>query len=388
VQSHLGWRWTAWITLIMAASFGTLAFFTVPETFAPVILQARAKKIRFETKNWAVHSVQDEKRVDLMTILNIYLLRPIKMLFTEPILVLMTIYMALVYGILYLFFEAYPIAFSVNRGWSPLKGSLPFLSIIVGVVLGSSIIIYMTKTRFARKMKKHGRVIPEERLPPMMIGAVLFPIGLFWFAWTSSAHISPWPQIIAGVPLGAGILIIFMQGLNYSKYQDKKKDLSTSPSPFWIKKTPWSHSLIFDSHRRISDVCEQRHCRQYAHQVFPGRRIPHVCHGNVQQAGPGLGDESPGLSLGGHDSRPRPVLHIRPQDSRLVQDERKQDVGCSWGLQAKRLCTGVCVEICFGFHLLSIASIASGNIARRLEKRLSGILPPRRVPWDGIGIMR
>jgi MFS transporter, DHA1 family, multidrug resistance protein len=73
----------------------------------------------------------------------------------------------------------------------------------------------VTKTRFARKMKKHGRVIPEERLPPMILGSIILPIGLFWFAWTSSPHITWVPQVIAGVPIGWGILMIFLQGLNY-----------------------------------------------------------------------------------------------------------------------------------------------------------------------------
>jgi MFS transporter, DHA1 family, multidrug resistance protein len=73
----------------------------------------------------------------------------------------------------------------------------------------------VTKTRFARKMKKHGRVIPEERLPPMILGSVILPIGLFWFAWTSSPHISWVPQVLSGIPIGWGILMIFLQGLNY-----------------------------------------------------------------------------------------------------------------------------------------------------------------------------
>lgn len=123
--------------------------------------------------------------------------------------------MAVVYGILYLFFESYPIAFQETRGWNEGVGALPFLSITVGVVIGGAVIAFTTKTRFKRKMEKHGKVIPEERLIPMIIGGFLFPAGMFWFAWTSSPNINAWPQIVAGVPIGAGILMIFLQGLNY-----------------------------------------------------------------------------------------------------------------------------------------------------------------------------
>jgi hypothetical protein len=193
-----------------------IAFIFVPETYAPVILQQRAARLRVETKNWAYHATLDENPPKMGDIVTRYLLRPFQMLFLEPILLLVTIYLALIYGILYLTFEAYPISFQEVRGWSHAGvAALPFLSILVGVFIGGALIIFVTKTRFARKMKKHGRVVPEERLPPMIVGSILLPIGLFWFGWTSNKNISWVPQVIAGVPIGAGILVIFMQGLNY-----------------------------------------------------------------------------------------------------------------------------------------------------------------------------
>ncbi|WPH03095.1 putative mfs multidrug protein [Acrodontium crateriforme] len=214
-QSSLGWRWTAWITLIMTAFFGIIAVFIIPETFAPVILQQRAKRIRFETKNWAIHAKHDEKEIDLKEILTKYLTKPFVMMAQEPILLLMTLYMALIYGLIYLCFEAFPISFQEQRGWNGGVGALPFISLMVGVILGLIVTGYLTKTRFARKLKQEGRVVPEERLIPMIIGGAALPIGLFWFGWTSSPGISPWPQIIAAAPIGFGVILIFLQGLNY-----------------------------------------------------------------------------------------------------------------------------------------------------------------------------
>jgi len=137
------------------------------------------------------------------------------MLFTEPILLLLTLYMGFVYALLYLFFESYPISFQEDRGWSPGVGALPFLGILVGAVIGMCIIIYETKTFFARSLARNGKVIPEARLPSMILGAFFLPIGLFMFAWTSNPHI-PWPpQVVAGGFIGAGLLMIFLQSLNY-----------------------------------------------------------------------------------------------------------------------------------------------------------------------------
>ncbi|PWY70690.1 MFS multidrug transporter [Aspergillus eucalypticola CBS 122712] len=215
-DSYLGWRWTAWITLIASGSFGLLAFIIVPETYAPRILQKRAARLRRETGNEALHSLLDNARPTMNDIVTKYLLRPVLMLFLEPILLLITLYLALVYGILYLFFEAYPVSFESVRGWTNEGiAGLPFIGIMVGVLCGVALITWQTKTRFARKLAKHGRVVPEERLIPMMIASVLLPAGLFWFGWTSHPSTSWGAQVVAGVPIGMGILVIFMQGLNY-----------------------------------------------------------------------------------------------------------------------------------------------------------------------------
>ena len=214
-QSSLGWRWTAWLSLIMAGVFGGIGMLVVPETSGGTILQRRAARLRHETKNWALHAKLDEQRVTASDLITRYFSRPFQMLILEPILLLITIYISLIYGILYLFFEAYPISFQRERGWNMGVGALPFLGVIVGVIIGAIVVSWVTQTRFARKLKQQGRVVPEERLPPMILGSFMLPIGLFWFAWTSDKDITWVPQVISGVPIGMGIFMIFLQGLNY-----------------------------------------------------------------------------------------------------------------------------------------------------------------------------
>ena len=214
MESQLGWRWTAWLTLITSVFFGVLAFLTVPETYSPVLLQQRASRLRRATQNQSLYSFLDEHRPTLADIGIKYLARPFMMFLLEPILICFTVYLSLIYGILYLFLEAYPVAFTEERHWTN-KGiaGLPFLGILVGMVLGIGIIIYNTRTRFARHLAEHGQVAPEERLVEMMLTSITMPIGLFWFGWAAHTH---WmAQIIAGVPLGIGLFVLFMQGMNY-----------------------------------------------------------------------------------------------------------------------------------------------------------------------------
>lgn len=75
--------------------------------------------------------------------------------------------------------------------------------------------VWETKVIFMPKLIKAGKPIPEERLPLMTAGGISMVIGLFWFAWTSFPSISAWPQIISGVFIGNGIIMVFMPAVLY-----------------------------------------------------------------------------------------------------------------------------------------------------------------------------
>jgi hypothetical protein len=50
----------------------------------------------------------------------------------------------------------------------------------------------------------------------MMVGAVLFPIGLFWFAWCGNYPSVHWMvPTLSALLTGAGVVSIFLQALNY-----------------------------------------------------------------------------------------------------------------------------------------------------------------------------
>ncbi|KXS97475.1 hypothetical protein AC578_9072 [Pseudocercospora eumusae] len=215
-NAALGWRWTLWFTMIMGAISWILAIFTVPETLAPVLLQRKAARLRLETKQWALHSKLDEEPVHLNAIMRKYGLKPVQMITQEPILIILTIYISLVYGILYLIFFAFPFSFEYDRGWTFGISSLPFVAIFIGVVLACIYMCWETTAIFQPKLRKaNDTLVPEERLPPMIVGSVILVIGLFWFAWTSSPSLNPWPQIVAGSFIGAGIIMVFMPCVLY-----------------------------------------------------------------------------------------------------------------------------------------------------------------------------
>lgn len=178
-ESYLGWRWTEYITAIMGVLALILDIFLLEETYLKTLLQKRAAEIRKETGNFAIHHVSEEEVITAKDLVQKHLLLPFKLLFLEPIVFLITIYTAFIYGILYLFLEAYPIVFVTTRGISESVGTLPYIGLIVGVIIGCGIVIAF-EPRYNRKLKENNYIpVPEQRLLPMMVGAVLFPIGLF-----------------------------------------------------------------------------------------------------------------------------------------------------------------------------------------------------------------
>ena len=205
-----------WLSLILGMFLFVLSLPTASETFAPIILQRKAARLRFETRNWALHSKRDEEPVQHGYLARKYGIKPLQMLVQEPILLAMTSFMALVYAIIYLTFFAFPYSFTIVRGWEIGISSLPFLALLIGYLLGFAISILESRIRYQRLLQKSsGDVAPEERLPPMIVGSVIVIIGLFWFAWTSSPSISWVPQVVAGVPIGCGIFMVFMPGQVY-----------------------------------------------------------------------------------------------------------------------------------------------------------------------------
>jgi DHA1 family multidrug resistance protein-like MFS transporter len=117
----------------------------------------------------------------------------------------MTIYISLVYGILYLIFFAYPYSFQGDRDIALGVSSLPFLAIFIGVLVACAILTWETKVVSTPKLFRAKKVIPEVRLPPMMVGGIILVVGLFWFAWTSQSGVNVWPQIVSGLFIGCGV---------------------------------------------------------------------------------------------------------------------------------------------------------------------------------------
>jgi len=199
--------------VIFASIMLTLGIFFMPETFAPVLLRRRARKLQKESGG-TVHYVSKfdkGKSLKLSVIMKTNLSRPFVFLFTEPIVFLLSSYIAIVYSILYALFAAFPIVFQQQRHFTTGEGGLAFLGIGAGIIVGTAINPFISPRIYRNACAKSpdGKAPPEVRLIMGCGGAILAPVGMFWFAWTSYPSIHWIVPILAGIPFGVGMLFIF-----------------------------------------------------------------------------------------------------------------------------------------------------------------------------------
>ena len=125
----------------------------------------------------------------------------------------MTLYVSITYGIQYLLFYSIPHIFRHDRQWPTKTASLPFIALLLGIMTSAiSVSIFYSKWLQPRYIAR-GKVLPEDRLPPIILGSLLLPVGLFWLAWTSHVH---WiAQVIPIFFLGCGIMLVFAVSVVY-----------------------------------------------------------------------------------------------------------------------------------------------------------------------------
>ena len=188
---------------------------TVPETYAPTILLKRARRLRKETGDNTYVTEQEIDRRPLKDELKEYILRPFQLLFHELIVFLITVYMSVLYGLLYMFFVAYPIVYQEGKGYSASITGLMFIPIAVGVLLSAACAPLVNKHYLTLVAKHNGKPPAEARLIPMMLSCWFIPIGLFIFAWTSYPELSWVGPALGGAPVGFGFIFLYNSANNY-----------------------------------------------------------------------------------------------------------------------------------------------------------------------------
>ncbi|WFD20802.1 hypothetical protein MCAP1_003056 [Malassezia caprae] len=210
------WRWVFRACTIFSFVMLLLVVFTMPETLDALRLKKKAQRLRKETGKPYVAPIE-RRHLEFSKLPAQVIGKPIKMLFTEPMLFFITLYLSFLYGTVYLLFIAYPAVFGVIHGFRQGGVGLTFLGFFTGCILGGVYCLLVDQRRYLKAFEKNnGQLLPPERRIESAMGAsIIITAALFWFAWTSLPSVSFWSPLIAGGLFGTGVFMVFMGFLVY-----------------------------------------------------------------------------------------------------------------------------------------------------------------------------
>ncbi|KAL6301413.1 MFS polyamine transporter [Sparassis latifolia] len=213
------WRWVFRSTSIAAAVVQLFGYFFLRETNAPLLLARKAKQIKkeldIETGSRTVRTVYQTEDRRWKRLFAKSLFRPFILFAQEPIIQLLGIYLAFVYGTVYLVLTTIPDIFQFTYHEKAGVAGLQYISLGIGLSIASQTNARMLDRVYRRLKERNGGVgLPEFRLPNVMPGTLLLPIGLLIAGWGAEKHVH-WilPDIASGFAfIGAGTILIF-QGI-------------------------------------------------------------------------------------------------------------------------------------------------------------------------------
>ncbi|TID01615.1 putative efflux pump kojT [Colletotrichum higginsianum] len=211
-SNAVSWRWTEWTVLISSGLVLVLVLLCMPETYGPLLLQWKAAHYRRITGDGRFRSEHEIVDATLFSRLKTSMTRPFLML-TEPIIMAMTLYITVVYIVIFTFLVGWPYIFEYTYGLDQGLANIVFVAMFAGTQINFAF-VPLIYSMTARRVKHGGHDTsfkPEIRLWYAMFGAAVFvPVSLFWLGWTNFASISIWSAIFAVVVFGYGVTGIFI----------------------------------------------------------------------------------------------------------------------------------------------------------------------------------
>ncbi|PYH92310.1 MFS general substrate transporter [Aspergillus ellipticus CBS 707.79] len=248
-EGTLSWRWTNWIILILSGLIFALILLLQPETYGPLLLKWKARHLRHLTGDDRYRSPMDLQKTALFSRIGNACLRQFALTVSEPIILLIALYMTVIYIVLFTFFDGYTYIFTDVHNLSQGLTNIVWVAMYVGISLSGlfvPVVYIWTKREFTEaasatasrsassemvaeadvdananapekptdeKPKHVAR--PENRLWFAMLGAPGIPIGLFWMGWTDYSSISIWSPILASTLFGFGTICVFISSYMY-----------------------------------------------------------------------------------------------------------------------------------------------------------------------------
>lgn len=143
------------------------------------------------------------------------LVNPLVLNFQEPIVLVLNLYMALIYALLFAALESFKLIYVGIYGFSSGEEGLTFIAVLLSFEVGVAFYFLFLFYYHEGKFDAHGKLPPEQRLIPAFVTAFTLPIGLFWYGWSAHTSIHWIMPVIGGSFLGIASCGVFASILNY-----------------------------------------------------------------------------------------------------------------------------------------------------------------------------
>ncbi|KAH6668267.1 major facilitator superfamily domain-containing protein [Halenospora varia] len=214
IAQRIGWRWVFWILLIAGTVVSVGIEIFNRETNHRVLIHRKVNRLQKELSRPNLRSCYDDPSIVKLPPRQILLhgiVRPWKMLFLSPIIFLLSLYMAVAYGLLYLLFTTITTVFGNTYGWQPDICGLAYIGLGIGFIAGLAVVAKISDATVVRMTKSNDGIFePEMRLPACIFFAFFIPITFFWYGWASDKAVHWIVPVIGLIPFGFGMMGIFI----------------------------------------------------------------------------------------------------------------------------------------------------------------------------------
>ena len=210
ITEYTTWRWVFWSSSIAAGVIQAFGLIFLAETYPPKLLEWKAQKLRKESGNLDLHTIFETPEKSMANTLRNGFIRPFRLIGTQTVVQIMGLYMAYIYGTLYLVLATFPALWEGRYHESTGIGTLNYISLGIGFFIGAySCALLQDRVYSALKKRHNGIGRPEFRIPLMVPGSLFMPIGLFWYGWSAQAHVHWIVPNLGACVLGIGVIIGF-----------------------------------------------------------------------------------------------------------------------------------------------------------------------------------
>ncbi|KZF19519.1 fluconazole resistance protein 1 [Xylona heveae TC161] len=216
VAAGKGWRWTFWLLAILGGAIGIAMLIVMRETQPKVLLERKAARLRASTCNTHLRSMLARSLTPRQVLVQA-LGRPVKLLLRSPVLLVISLYLALVFGLMYLLFTTFTDVFEGQYGFRTSISGLVYLGLGFALVTSMVLFTVLNDRVWRAWMKAEGvqRPRPEHRLVLMICFSPFAGVGLFIYGWTAYYKVHWIVPIIGTVFIGFGAFFVIMPAQLY-----------------------------------------------------------------------------------------------------------------------------------------------------------------------------